>query len=260
MRSIALMAGVGLVLAVAGTAGALTVSLPDGTVQANTYYAGSGLNAYWAESVVPLNLSGNWVSEVSGKITAISNPTTSWVEIGVIPKNRYDYWQTAFGGGWKPAVFDKGLYVVSWDGGGGQYGLSLNEGWDDWTSTTYHNKNGGNAPFAWPLAAPSGSAPWDFAYTMEPTTPGNSYLSVTGETIYGTQPFPYGITDGQPVANDNDYTDAYLIAQIWTDTQGASFTFEDVQATVVPEPVTMAGLVFGLGGLATYVRRRTSRR
>jgi hypothetical protein len=29
---------------------------------------------------------------------------------------------------------------------------------------------------------------------------------------------------------------------------------------VVPEPVTMAGLVFGLGGLATYVRRRTSRR
>ena len=258
MRYVKLLAGIGLLLTVAGTAGASSVvSLPNGTVTADTYYGGHGLNAYWAESVVPLNLSGNWVKQVSGKITNISHPSTTWVEIGVIPKDKYDYWQTAFGGGWRPAVFDKGLYVVHWDDGT-DLDLALQEGWDDWSSTTYHNKNGGNQPFAWPLTAPTASDPWEFAFTMSPTTPGNSYLSVTATnaSVYGTQPFPYGVTDGEPVPNDNDYSDAYLIAQIWSNTEDASFSFEDVQAEVVPEPVTMAGLILGVGCLARYVRKR----
>ena len=249
------------VMIAGGTAqGGLT--LPDGTVTADTYYSGSGLNAYWAESVTTLtidaeNLGPGAYVKVSGKITGISHPHTSWAEIGLIPKNRYDYWQTAYGGGWKPAVFDKGIYVVHW-GDGTKLGLALQEGWDDWTSTTYHNKNSGNHPYAWDIGTPTAANPWEFAFTMDPApTPSESYLSVAGETIYGSQPFEYGITDGNPVSNDNDYSQCYLIAQIWSYTKDASFNFQDVQAEVIPAPGAILLGSIGVGLVGWLRRRRT---
>ncbi len=236
MRYVGFFAAVGLVLAVTATAGAL--SLPDGTVTANRQDSGTGLNAWFGESVTAQTIDaqnispGSWV-EVSGKITGISATSTSWVEIGLIPKATWDYWQTAFGGAYKSAVFDKGIYVVDWSSGG--LGLSLDE------NTT------SGAVFAWPLSDPT-TSPWDFTITMVPTgsSGGNAYLTVAGATMYGTQPRAY----------TGNYGDSYLIARIWSNTQNASFSFEDAQAKVVPEPVTMAGLALGIGSLATYLRRR----
>ena len=237
-----------LVIPAIASAQALLVSLPDGTVTASNQDSGTGGSSWVGESVTTVTLNaedllpGRHVA-ISGKITGISNPTTSWVEIGLIPKDRYDYWQTEFGGAYKSAVFDKGLYVVHWDDTG--LALGLQEGWDDWTSTTYHNKNGLTQPFAWPLASPTVGAPWDFAFTMDPDPdPNESTLSVLGGTLYGTQPFPYGIDDGKPVANDNDYTECYLIAQIWSLTASASFSFTDVQAVVTPSTIGSSTMYF----------------
>jgi len=36
----------------------------------------------------------------------------------------------------------------------------------------------------------------------------------------------------------------------------STFPYQDILAEVVPEPVTMAGLMMGIGGLVTYVRKR----
>lgn len=258
-RLLKLLGVVGVLIGATSSAQA-DLMLPDGTVTADTYYAGHGLNAYWAESVTTaaidaVNLGTGQYIRVSGKITDISHHQSSWVEFGLIPKHRYDYWQTAFDGDWRPAVFDKGLYVVHW-GDGTKLGLALQEGWDDRTSTTYHNKNGGNQPLAWDLAVPTVADPWDVAFTMDSApTPSESYLSVVGETIYGTQPFPYGVDDGKPVANDNDYSSCYLIAQIWSNTDSASFSFEDVEATVVPTPAAVILGILGLGAAGLRLRK-----
>ena len=228
--------------------------LPDDTVTADTYYSGAGLNAYWAETVTAgtidaQNLGASQYVQVSGRITNISHPVSSWVEIGLIPKSRYDYWQTAFSGGWKPAVFNKGLHVVHW-ASGSDLGLSLQEGWDDWSTTTYVNSGG---PFGWDLPVPS-TSPWDFCFTMDPST-NESELTITGQTIYGTSPFLYGGDAGHPVSNDNDYSSCYLIAQIWSNAQNASFSFEDVEATVVPVPgAVLLGLI-GLGAAGIKLRK-----
>ncbi len=228
------------------------LTLPDGTVTANRQDTGTGTDEWWGESVTTLtidaqNLGVGQYVELSGTITNISNPSTSWVEIGLIPKDRYDYWQTAFGGNYKAAVFDKGLYVVHWSESSGELGLALKEGWDDWTSTTYHNDASGTNPFAWDIGTPTAGDPWEFTITMYPTTSGNAYLSVTNETIYGTQPFVYGVTDGKLFANDNDYSSCYLIAQIWSTTGNASFTFDNVKVSVVPIP---AAVILGILGLS----------
>jgi hypothetical protein len=248
-----------IIIAAAGSAqGDLT--LPDGTVTADTWYEGHGLYCYWAESVTTLtidaqNLDAGQYIQVSGKITDISHPSTSWAEIGLIPKDRYDYWQTAFGGGWEAAVFDKGLYVVHWDNGESELGLALKEGWDDLSSTTYHNTAGDTNPYALDLAAPTTGDPWEFSFKMHPTTSGNAYLSVTGETVYGTQPFVYGVDDGNPVSNDNDYSECYLIAQIWSNTENGSFSFVDVEATVVPTPAAVLLGILGLGAVGIKLRK-----
>ena len=226
---------VGVSLLMTGQVVKADLSLPDGTVTANRQDSGTG-GSWFGESVtIPLTINaqnlgtGQYVN-VSGSITAISNPNTSWVEIGLIPQSTYDYWQSAYGGIYKSAVFDKGIYVVDWSSNG--LGLSLKE-----------NSSGG--PFAWPLDTPTVSNPWDFTFTMYPTSSGNAYLSVAGADMYGTQPFQYS----------GNYSQSYLIAQIWSSTGNASFSFEDVQASIVPAP---GAVVLGMIGLSLvgWVKRR----
>lgn len=210
--------------------------LPDGTVTANGQDSSTGVSAWWGEAVTTLtidaqNIPSGYSIEISGKITGISNTETSWVEIGLIPKTTWDYWQTAYGGNYQAAVFNKGIYIVDWSSGG--LGLSLDE-------------NGiGGGPFAWPLSSPTSSDPWEFTISMYPTTSGNAYLSVPGEDMYGTQPFAYS----------SDYSESYLIAQIWSGTEGASFSFEDVKASVVPIPGAVILGILGLGAAGIKLRK-----
>ncbi len=240
-----------IVMVVSASAHAM-LTLPDGTVVANRQDSGTGIDAWFGESVTSLtfdaqNISAGLRVEISGKITGISNPDTSWVEIGIIQKNAWDYWQTAYGGGFKSAVFDKGLYVVHWTETSGT-GLQLQEGWWEGSETKW-----AKGPFAWDLDTPTAGDPWEFTISMVPSsTDGDAYLSVTGETIYGTQPLSYSGDHGY-----GDFSECYLIAQIWSLTEDASFDFTDVQVMVIPAPGAV--LLGGIGVvLVGWLRRRRS--
>jgi hypothetical protein len=214
------------------------LSLPDGTVTANRQDSGTGGSAWFGESVTTFTIDAQNIGlglqvEVSGEITGISNPGTSWAEIGLIPKTTWDYWQTAYGGVYKSAVFNKGIYVASWSSDG--LGLSMEE-------------NQIKGPFAWPLSTPTTSSPWDFKFTMYPGGGGGgggAYLDVAGAPEYGTQPYAY----------TGNYGQCYLIAQIWSNTSNATFSFTDAKAAVVPVPAAVLLGMLGLGVAGLKLRK-----
>ena len=248
----AICAILGLIFVATSAPQASTISLPDGTVMADRQDSGTGSSQWFGESVTTLTIdaqnvgTGQYV-EVTGKITSISNTDTSWVEIGLIQKENWEYWQTAYGGSFKSAVFDKGIHVVHWEETD-VIGLQLQEGWWEGGSTQWEK-----GPYAWNLEAPTTESPWEFTISMYPNPTslgGDAYLAVVDETISGTQPLAY-------LGNQNigDFSKCYLIAQIWSLTENASFSFEDVQATVVPIPGAVWLLGAGLIGLVGLRRK-----
>ena len=211
---------------------AQALSLPDGTVTADRQDGGtSAENAWFGECVTTLTIDAVNIGEgecikISGVITEISDPKSCYIEIGLIPMNRWEYWQTAYSGNWKSAVFNKGLHFVSWGFPGSALGASIQEGWDNWATTTYKEAGA----YAWPLNRPTDNNPWEVSIVMYPdgSGGGEAYLWVDMGRIYGEEPFLYGDQDG----NDNDYSTCYLIAQIWSYVPDAQFSFRDVQASV----------------------------
>ena len=211
-----------------------TLSLDDSTVVADRQDSGTGIGlegAWFGEAVTDLtigfdDLAENECIEISGRITAITDMDKCWIEIGLIPAERWDYWQDAWGGDWKSAVFDKGLYVVSWFSHAQVLGLSLQEGWNV-GGTTITTDDG---PFVWPLNRPNETNPWEFSISMYPDVDGGqAYLGFDSGRIYGDQPFDFGWQE----ENNNDYSQCYLIAQVWSEVEDARFSFERVRARVI---------------------------
>jgi len=239
MRKLLLvMAVVGLSFAAMSMAQAL--SLGSGTVVAglNTGYG------WWGRLVTTATINAQSLPGVvvSGKITDLDPDGLVWVEIGLIPKATYDYWQTAYGGAYKYAVYDKGIQVVNWSSNG--QGLSLQEN----GGSAKGGKDGG---YAWPLSEPTSGSPWSFAVRMSPggSTGGTASLYVEGATIYPKE-------GNLQLSYQGDYSQAYLIAQIWTNTQNGKFSFTDVKAETVPEPMSVFLGVMGLGSVAGLRRFR----
>ena len=223
-----------LVLCVGGLClGGEMLLLSGGTVVANRQDSSTGDDEWFGESVTTLTIDAQNIGEeeyieVSGKITGISDPLACWVEIGLIPKARWDYWQGAYGGEFKAAVFDKGLYVVSWfvEDGMWALGATLQEGWNVGGSTV-------TVPGldVYPLNRPTQHNPWEFSISMYPnaSSGGVAYLDFDSGKIYGDEPFPYG----HQTDNNNDYSECYLIAQIWSLVPDAEFSFKHARARVL---------------------------
>ena len=87
------------------------LSLDDGIVIASIQDGGTAAEGAWFGEIVTtltidaVNLEEGEYIEISGLITGMSDPRNCYVEIGLIPKDRWDYWQTVYGGNWKSAVF-----------------------------------------------------------------------------------------------------------------------------------------------------------
>ena len=72
--------------------------------------------------------------------------------------------------------------------------------------------------------------------------------SLAATAVSGPKTFSFNTTDYQYSLYDPQGTEDPADDVVYLDFKGAG--------PVVPEPVTMAGLVLGIGGLATYLRRR----
>jgi hypothetical protein len=146
-------------------------------------------------------------------------------------------------GGSHPGSMYNGIYAV-YDSDTGM-SLSLDE--DD----------AGGGPYTGTLGAPTAGSPWEFTVTMYPSLPsgGDAYFSVTGADMYGTQPFSYTSAS----SHTGDYSDALLVAQIYSGTEDALFSFEDVRVEVIPEPTTVlmvGGLAAGLAGARQFRKKK----
>ena len=203
------------------------IYLSGGTVVADTYYECAPAYAWYGESVTELTIGTidfsegeNQYIEVSGKITGISDPRGCWVEIGLVPKKIWKDWQEwGEDGECRSAVFNKGLYIVHWFDDAWALGACLQEGWEVGYYT--YTETG---PSFWPLNHPSRENPWEFSISMFPDD-GEAYVWFDQGHIDSEEPFVYG---------NNDYSECYLIARIWSDDiEGAEFSFKHVRAQVL---------------------------
>ncbi len=234
-----------LVLTVASAAVATMLSLPDSTVTAEYQlytWLGYPLDEWWGELVSGVssmspdtidiqNLGPGQYVELSGIITGMSNPENCRIEIALMDYSTFLYWHTVPATDY-PGAMGNGIYAL-YDSDAG-------------TSLSLDENNAGGGPYTGTL----GGVPWEFTVTMYPTLPsgGDAYFSVVGADMYGTQPFTY----------TGDYSNAVLVAQIYSTTEGAWFSFENVHATVVPEPTTM--LMLGCIGAGLAGARRLGRK
>lgn len=215
----------GLMTAAVSGAEAAVVSLPDGTGTATqiesewhgfTTTTAAGIDAQNASSVI-----------ITATITDISDPKYLWMEVGLMPRSVRDAAGGQDGG--------LGVYATNWWDAHKDYGVSL----------LFDAQDG---PFVYPLDAPTIADPWTFTITMTPsgTDGGTATLEMLGHALDENSLTLGGYT--------GDYSDAVLFLQFGTTESGATVSYSNVSATVVPEPAS--ALLLGIVGLMVTVRRR----
>ena len=253
MRYLGLLAGIGLLLAVAGTAGANTVASstmwfqetagwqltknPDGTytgiipmVRESTLGIGDGVNGY--------------------DIYARQGANANFNPGGTVPIGAdHDAW----GPPWTPDTPDWYQYSLQLTSTGWalrNHPGAANDDGDPW----YDNSDGDTQTAAGvPM---SGSMNWTTMIASE--TDVGQYISGTGT---GLHPGWAAANGGGAGAWDMDWSWGSEVVPLQysdfavnvIDLGGGDYR---VSLTPVPEPVTMAGLALGIGGLARYVRKR----
>jgi hypothetical protein len=269
-RKLVLLALAALLLGVLATSARAdpVVSIPDGSITLTTGDLTPDSAGYWKHVISASLIDAQTGPPVllEATITGLTAKADFWVEIGLIPKSVYDYWETAYGGNWKYARFNKGVFVCTWyDGGESQYGVSMQD-----------YKNQQDEPYYWPLDAPSAGDPWEFEVLLTPDGDGRggtanlwvngqptNYLNgggaVSGASLhYGYLERP----DEGGTINDEDFSQSYLIVQAWANSlSDPGVEFEQLEAAVTPEPFSMAfmGAAF-VGVVAHRVRKRRRQR
>jgi len=242
MRSIALLVAVGLVLAVTGTAGALTNTAGDVSVGI-TY----GASAAWTDSTKAVgntSLQLNWpvpYTPPGGSYTTPNAYATIDIPSGLTLNDisAWSYWAKAPEDYLTNLTFyldsnDDGvsdITVTAWP----QNDPPLADNWMQVTNTTIGGYKGSYV--VWAGASPK----WKFDWTAV-------------QTSYGTYDL-LGLKLGKGVIGTNQAITTYVDDFAWT-VGGVSRTWEFEGTGAIPEPLTMAGLVMGIGCLARYIRRR----
>ena len=277
MRYAATLAALGLLLAVTATAEALTVNgasaeldmqttltLSDGLVL--TFVPGHGMNG--ADAYVYTDV-GGVVEEDSQYLGTWPDDTSSWSASAITSHGAADGSVTVNRPG-----FDYSIHADAMVEGLdlGDYGLAMGDAyaWPDWLRTDHE----GTATFT-----------IDYTYTLDTRDtceeaeayvymnaffadhPGTNYLTAQGDWTLG-----YGSNPDTTIVEYSDLIEAgdYLTVSdsvswdveipnltepnTWWSTW--SYGEAGVEVEPVPEPVTMAGLMLGIGAIAGYIRRR----
>jgi hypothetical protein len=247
MRYLGIFAAMAVCLAVAATAGATNVSL-SGTlsgVDSNTIKDDGDGNHDYAIDRTSANTfywsAGSPVS-ITGAVDVRGLTSGSYLQIGLVDKAQADLSLDTYS--WGGYMFNNSA-IATFYAGTKNYARLADT--NDLYSTQLFN---------------TGATPGMFDFTLDIFSNGNMSLTLHGSSDV-TQTYTYGHRNwwdgwsgwpGGELANGS-----YLIAQLWIDTGNKLDSVSadySITAAAVPEPVTMAGLMMGIGGLVTYVRRR----
>jgi len=253
-----------MALCTSGMAWASVAASISGTLQANnssSYQSGSTTYTAYYDYIVSSNtfdITQGW--KISGTVSGLPPQSDGyWLEVAVIPKASWDYLRTTWGPNWECATFNKGVFMDV-----------ENYGAEAWAMMQDYEQQS-NPPMYWPIAASGGSYAFDFEYQLAlapgSTTSGAAELWINGtHTQYNSASTAFGqdydprnggsyYTDGGPSPSPGDYTEAYLVAHVWSNDTNSSVVTVSAQATPELPPSALLGLSMLPLGLA-YLRGR----
>ena len=277
MRYLGILAGIGLILAAAVPAQALivngakadldmrtTLTMSDGLVL--TFVPGHGMNGAYAYVYTDV---GGVVKTAQQSLGTWPNDTSSWSASASTPNGAAHGSVTVNTAGFDYSIHADGMVQGL---GLGDYGLAMGDAyaWPDWLRTDH----AGTATFT-----------IDYTYTLDTRDtcdygeayvymnaffadhPGTNYLTAQdGWTLgYGSNPNTTLVEYGDSIGAGDYVTVTHAVSwdvvipnmyepNTWWSTW--SYGEAGVEVEPVPEPVTMAGFMLGIGSVLTYVRKR----
>jgi len=286
MRHIVPVAAITLALG-AAVAHGTSLSLPDGSMSVGPYGSDS---PWWDTTSYKRAVTAGTINaqtcldvRVSGRLSNFQFEEAAYggafFEVGLMTDDEYQAMEpydpetanldssTARGSnrGIYLILLESEMYMEDWGGywppdGGyypGQYYLS-----DDGQDVFFHHFDSDTTvDFSFTLH-PSGSAGGTVDATVTVIDGQDTYQWSTTGLPYGRyNPVaydPYHTGDGSAWAIVEDFSQAHLFVNAlgYSDSGTSSFDYSDIQAVVIPEPLTMLGVLLGVSGLGGYIRRR----
>ena len=258
MRYLGMLAGIGLLLAVTATAGANTVTFTESQIRSAMAAQGAPLSdaqyqwGLWAVRARPVVSGGTYT------ITGASTTQTGW---GTEAPSSYA-WNT-YGtncawfydeSGSEAWLASTPLYMImdvsqdnfesyTFDGAGGFVGA-----WSPVGGTLYASGYNGGVGGTNVVTAVSAGSTFTFDFTLDAGATWN------GEWEFLVDGSKYNLgTSAAPGVWVEDFFGDYTLSG---GTPGGGLNQNMGSGYPVPEPVTMAGLMLGIGSLVGYVRRR----
>jgi len=244
--------------AVIGIAASAAIAHPSlsGTVSP-TLNTGYG---YWGGIISSTSFDVTQYNVIGGSVTGLPvDNGVYWAEVGVIPKATWDYWETAYGGGFKYARFNKGAFLCSEDDGS--------------NATIYlqdFEAQASGKPYYQYVAASGGSYDFEFKIVFDTSdivySGTSAAMWVNGNpTNQGTSTLEWG-QDWNPAPGAGlrpetnyygaTYTDVYLVGQVWSSDANYLGSFDvEVEATPELPPSALLSLSMLPMGIA-YLRGR----
>ena len=265
MRYLGILAGIGLLLAVAGTAGAAGYYVTDGfeTSWAGQYAPGWENVTYRHGDASSPRMTQYSVAGATGNISAASGSYFMGLKVTAAPSTATNWWgavvPTFVAGDALARQYSPWVSVSFYDDGvalpSPQLAVVPDSGDpDDWTDIQF-GQRWGKADHYW-FAECMNSPEW--IETSVDRTVGWHQLKLTQNTAGYVTYYIDGTALGTTTNVYLDLGSPDLMTQFNDGYFGESEVyFDNFQVgSTVPEPVTMAGLAMGIGGLVTYMRKR----